>query len=107
MSTPTPASNDLQHPTGSVQPDCSVARTPAVIQALCAEHAALENLMAIVEGCLGERWASKGRRLVDTPEWCKLYTARCRVNDADARAKMMTPPNAKLRDAGESGVEQH
>jgi hypothetical protein len=69
----------------------SVSRTPAVIRALCDEHTAVENLMAIVEGCLGERWTSKGRRLVDTPEWCKLYTARCHVNDTDARAKMMTP----------------
>ena len=38
---------------------------------------AVNGLMGIVEGCLGERWASNGRRLVDTPEWCELYCAWC------------------------------
>ena len=35
----------------------------------------LSDLMCIVEGCRGKRWESLGHRLVDTPEWCALYTA--------------------------------
>ena len=85
--------SNVKKPAGLAAASGSVSRTPAVIRALCNEHAAVEELMAIVEGCLGERWTSKGRRLVDTPEWCRLYTARCQVNDADDRAKMMTPNN--------------
>lgn len=47
-------------------------------------HVATEQLMEIVEGFRGERWVSttKGRRLVDTPEWCRFYVARCAVNRA-------------------------
>ena len=46
-------------------------------------HGATEQLMEIVEGFRGERWVSpKGRRLVDTPEWCRFYVARCAVNRA-------------------------
>lgn len=44
--------------------------------------AAVTGLMGIVEGCLGERWASNGRRLVDTPEWCELYCAWSAENKA-------------------------
>lgn len=44
--------------------------------------AAVTGLMGIVEGCLGDRWASNGRRLVDTPEWCELYCAWCAENKA-------------------------
>jgi hypothetical protein len=66
---------------------------PDVIRALCDEHEAVEAVMSIVEGCLGERWESKGRRLVDTPQWCRLYILRCRVNDANARHQMQNPPN--------------
>lgn len=43
-------------------------------------HAAVEDLMQIVEGVRGERWAANGRRLVDTPEWARVYVARCAVN---------------------------
>jgi hypothetical protein len=43
-------------------------------------HVAVEDLMQIVEGVRGERWSANGRRLVDTPEWCRLYVARCAIN---------------------------
>lgn len=41
--------------------------------------AALEDLMQIVEGVRNERWAADGRRLKDTPEWCRLYVLRCAI----------------------------
>jgi hypothetical protein len=41
--------------------------------------AALEDLMQIVEGVRSERWAADGRRLKDTPEWCRLYVLRCAI----------------------------
>jgi hypothetical protein len=44
-------------------------------------HCAVESLMEIVEGVRNERWAVNGRRLKDTPEWCRLYVCRCRCND--------------------------
>jgi len=37
-------------------------------------------LNEIVEGVRNERWASEGRRLKDTPEWCAFY---CAVKDAE------------------------
>lgn len=64
----------------------AISRTPDVIKLLCEEHQAIEDLMGIVEGCQGKRWTAMGIRLVDTPEWCRLYTLRCRVNDANTRA---------------------
>lgn len=47
-----------------------IARAPDLL-------AAVEDLMQIVEGFRGERWAANAGRLVDTPEWCRLYTLRC------------------------------
>jgi len=47
-------------------------------------HGAVEGMMEIVEGCRGERWTANGRRLVDTPEWYRLYVARCAVNHYEA-----------------------
>lgn len=44
-------------------------------------HAAVEDLMQIVEGVRSERWVGeRGQRLKDTPEWARLYVARCAVN---------------------------
>lgn len=57
-----------------------IARAPDLL-------AAVEDLMQIVEGFRGERWAANGRRLVDTPEWCRLYTLRS--------ALLRSEPNAK------------
>lgn len=39
---------------------------------LCAAAHALNE---VVEGVRSERWASDGRRLKDTPEWCAFYCA--------------------------------
>jgi hypothetical protein len=36
---------------------------------------AVIGLMDIVEGVRGARWSHEGKRLVDTPEWCELYSA--------------------------------
>lgn len=38
-------------------------------------HKAAEDLIQIVEGFRGERWTANGKRLVDTPEWCRFYVA--------------------------------
>lgn len=67
---------DATRAAGSSAPACS-----ASIDTLLRElHGAVEGMMEIVEGCRGERWTANGRRLVDTPEWCRLYVARCAVN---------------------------
>lgn len=50
-------------------------------------HGATEELMQIVEGFRGERWTANGKRLVDTPEWCRFYVARCAVNRAQENAE--------------------
>ena len=61
-------------------------QSPDVVRKLYALHDAVEMLMDIVEGVRGKRWAAEGQRLVDTPEWCGLYTLQHSVNDASARA---------------------
>ena len=38
-------------------------------------EACSDALNGIVEGVRNERWASEGRRLKDTPEWCAFYCA--------------------------------
>lgn len=41
---------------------------------------AANNLNEIVEGVRNERWNFEGRRLKDTPEWCKFYTELAKFN---------------------------
>jgi hypothetical protein len=38
-------------------------------------EAAAIDLIEIVEGIRGDRWAFNGFRLKDTPEWCVFYAA--------------------------------
>lgn len=45
-------------------------------------HGAAEDLVKIVDGAHNVRWSFNGRRLVDTPEWCRFYVARCAANRA-------------------------
>lgn len=49
-----------------------------LVRLLCA----CDGLLEIVEGCLGERWACDGRRLVDTKAWCEFYLAHRAVQDS-------------------------
>lgn len=44
---------------------------------------AVDGLMEIVEGVRNARWSHEGRRLVDTPEWAKLYCAWNELHRAD------------------------
>lgn len=53
---------------------------------------ASKELRKIVEGVRSERWASDGRRLKDTVEWCTFYTVL-------ANFKMWPESEAKLREA--------
>ena len=45
------------------------------LKRLRALEGAASALNEIVEGIRNERWASDGRRLKDTPEWCAFYCA--------------------------------
>lgn len=47
----------------------------AELLALLELETAADSLNVIVEGVRNERWASEGRRLKDTPEWCAFYCA--------------------------------
>lgn len=61
----------------SVNQDASAECAPA----RCSETpddrlmSAVNGVMGIVEGVRNARWSHKGKRLVDTPEWCELYCA--------------------------------
>ena len=74
--------HDKKRAAGSSGPACS-ASLDTLLREL---HGAVEGMMEIVEGCRGERWTANGRRLVDTPEWCRLYVARCAVNRYEQNA---------------------
>ena len=56
---------------------------------------AVNNLVQIVEGVRNVRWAYENVRLVDTPEWCALYTAWSRDMMPDAK-----PANDELTHGG-------
>lgn len=53
--------------------------------------AVIEDLVQIVEGVRNERWAVDGRRLSDTPEWCRLYSLRSALIQSFATGESPTP----------------
>lgn len=52
---------------------------------------AARDLNQIVEGVKNERWASDGRRLKDTPEWCAFYVALANFKMPSPNAKISQP----------------
>lgn len=68
------------------------ATSSATVDDLSKLLCSCDELMNIVEGCRGERWAAKGKRLVDTPEWCEFYVRWSKI------AMAAKSPNAELSD---------
>ena len=70
-------------------PGSAISNRAKLVRLLCA----CDGLLEIVEGCLGERWTSDDRRLVDTKAWCEFYLAHRAVQNAAGTGE--TPPNAQ------------